>query len=157
MLCRNECPLKNTHDPLTSQMMTSSPRAPPPPLTLTGATLGTKEAQRKLNHLSAWTVMSEAGVEDSVKAHSFEWDDHSHSIELLIYTKQGNHPAEELGFCWQSYYHPCTVLLLGSWHMSSPCVRHNGKLAPLWFNQQDGITNQLKIDTFMLLPCGMCG
>lgn len=53
-------------------MMTSSPRAPPPPLTLTGATLGTKRAQRKLNHPSVWTDMSKAGVEDSIKPQSFE-------------------------------------------------------------------------------------
>lgn len=31
-------------------MITSSPRAPPPPLTLTGATLGTKQIQWQLNH-----------------------------------------------------------------------------------------------------------
>lgn len=56
MLCHFECPLKKAYDPLTSHMMTSSPRAPPPPLKLTGATLGTKQAQRKLNHHLIRTV-----------------------------------------------------------------------------------------------------
>lgn len=60
-------PTQKTHDPLTSHMMTSSPRAPPPPLTFTGATLGTKQAQRKLNHPSVWAVMCKVVVEDSVK------------------------------------------------------------------------------------------
>lgn len=60
ILCHNQCPLINGS--LTSHMMTSSPRAPPPPLTLTGATLGTKRAQRKPNYPSDWTAMSKAGA-----------------------------------------------------------------------------------------------
>lgn len=71
--------------------MTSSPRAPPPPLTFTGATLGTKQAQRKRNHPLVWTLMSQAGIEDSIKPNSFEQGDHSHSGELLIYKKGSSH------------------------------------------------------------------
>lgn len=156
-LHHNECPLKNAHDPLTSHTMTSSPRAPPPPLTLTGATLGTKQAQRKLNHPLVWTVMSQTGAGDSIKPHSFEWGDHRHSAELLIYTKWVHHTAEELGFCWQWHYRSCTAPLLVEHCMSAPCVRHRGKTVPLWFKQRDGITqpNLLKIDTFMSLPHGI--
>lgn len=86
MLRHNECPLRYARDPLTSHMMTSSPRAPPPPLTLTGATFGTKQAQKKLNHPSVWTVVSQAGAEDSVKQRSFERG--GNSVELLIYIKR---------------------------------------------------------------------
>lgn len=36
-------PSSSLSGPFTSQVMTSSPRAPPPPLTLVGATLGTEK------------------------------------------------------------------------------------------------------------------
>ncbi len=132
--------MQNAHDPLTSHVMTSSPWAPPPPLTLTGATLGTKQAQRKLNHRLVWNVRTRQVQRILLKPHSFEWGDHSHSGELLICTKWVHHTAEELGFCWQRHYHSCMVPLLAEHRMSAPCVRRNRKPVPLWFNQRDEIT-----------------
>lgn len=60
----------------TSQVMTSSPRAPPPPLTLAGATLGAGEAQREKNLFTNLEVCVKQ-VLKILQIHSFEDSDHS--------------------------------------------------------------------------------
>lgn len=80
--------MPNAHDPLTSHMMTSSPRAPPPPLTLTGATLGTKQAQRKPNHLLVWTVTTRQ-VQRILLNHTALNEVITAALESLLFTQNG--------------------------------------------------------------------
>lgn len=95
MLCLFECPLKKAYDPLTSHMMTSSPRAPPPPLTLTGATFGTKQAQRKLNHdldclrKTKRILLNHIALNEVITA----------TLSCLLFTNSVHHTAKKLGFC----------------------------------------------------------
>lgn len=156
MLCHNECPLKHAHDPLTSHMMTSSPRAPPPPLTLTGATLGTKQAQRKLI-IPRFGVLCPRQVQRILLNHTALNQVITAALESFLFTLNG--------FTQRRIRFLLTVALL---LMYGAVISQAPYVGPMCGAQRETCSpviqpagwnysaKLLQIDTFMSLPHGTC-